>query len=141
MKTKLCLIFSLFCSTYASAGLDIDQGYVRAVPPGKMMSAAFMHLSNNTGQTITLIGGTSPNVKAIEVHNHSMVNGVMKMVRIPGLSIEPGKTVILKPGGLHLMLIGLKRKLNKGESFSFNLQFKNIPAQSIDLPVKSLIAP
>lgn len=126
MKMKRCFILSIFCCYFfspslAMADIEIKGGYLRAVPPGQMMSAAFMQLTNNTDREITIIGGSSPAVKAIELHQHTMVDGVMKMRKIPSLSIQPASTVTLKPGGLHIMFIGLKRLLNKGDNFSFDL--------------------
>jgi copper(I)-binding protein len=146
MKTKICLILSLLCSHFlftqaASADVQVKEGYLRAVPPGQMMSAAFMELTNNTDKDITIVGGASPSVKAIEVHNHTKVDGVMKMRRIPSLVIESGKSVILKPGGLHIMFIGLKDMLKDGNDFSFDLTFENGETQSLTLPIKSIVKP
>ena len=133
------ILGSVLLSQTALADLTIKQGYLREVPPGQMMSAAFMQLTNNSAQSITLVGGSSPAVKSIEVHSHTMIDGVMKMRKLPGLEIEAGETVILKPGGLHIMFIGLKRRLEKGNNFNFKLKFNNGDTQDVSLPIKSLI--
>ena len=65
----------------------------------------------------------------------------MKMRRIPSLIIESGKSVILKPGGLHIMFIGLKDMLKDGNDFSFDLTFENGETQSLTLPIKSIVKP
>jgi copper(I)-binding protein len=130
---------SLSFSQTVLADLSIKEGYLREVPPGQVISAAFMQLTNNSDNTVTLIGGSSPEVKAIEVHNHTMLDGVMKMTKLAGLEIEAGKTVSLKPGGLHIMFIGLTKNLQKGTNFSFSLNFQNGESQAVSLPIKSLI--
>ena len=146
MKIKRCLILSILCCYFFSpslviADIEVKGGYLRAVPPGQMMSAAFMQLTNTTDREITIIGGSSPAVKAIELHQHTMVNGVMKMRRIPSLSIQPASSVMLEPGGLHIMFIGLKGLLTKGDNFSFDLKFQNGQSQTLTLPVKSIVNP
>ncbi|MFT5706088.1 MAG: copper(I)-binding protein, partial [Oceanospirillaceae bacterium] len=89
--TKL-LFASIFLANSAFADVTIKDAYLRAVPPGQMMSAAFMQLTNDTDKALTIIGGSSEFVKSIEVHNHTKIDGVMKMRRVPGLTIEAGDT-------------------------------------------------
>lgn len=139
MKKTTLALFGLLCSTSVFAELKIDEGYMRATPPGQMMSAAFMQLTNNGDKTVEIIGGQSSDVKSIEVHNHDKVDGVMKMYRIPALTIEPGQSVTLKPGGLHIMFIGLQKTAKAGESFKFDLSFKDGSSQSVELPIKSIV--
>jgi copper(I)-binding protein len=139
MKTFSLLLAGLLSLPLAAAELSVDEGYLRATPPGQMMSAAFMTLSNDSDKTITLTGGTSKDVASIEIHNHAMVDGVMSMQRIEGLKIDAGEKVELAPGGLHVMLIGLKKSLVDGENFTFDIVFKDGSTQTLKLPIKSIV--
>lgn len=139
MKSIYCLLFTLFCLPLAAAELTVNDGYLRATPPGQMMSSAFMQLTNDTDQTITITGGESAYVKAIEIHNHAMKDGMMSMEHIPTLSILAGESKTLAPGGLNFMLIGLQQSLVPGDTFNFNLVFDNGEQQSLTLPIKSIV--
>lgn len=139
MKRLATMMLGILCSAPTFAELEIKQGYMRAVPPGQMMSAAFMELTNSGEKSLELVGGSSDSVKSIEVHNHQKIDGVMKMYRIPALTIAPGESVTLKPGGLHIMFIGLKKPIVAGQHFSFNLSFKDGTSQAIELPIKSIV--
>jgi len=139
MKTLSLLLAGLLSLPLTAAELSVDEGYLRATPPGQMMSAAFMTLSNDSDKTITLTGGTSNDVASIEIHNHTMTDGVMSMQRIEGLKIEAGEKVELAPGGLHVMLIGLKKSLVDGENFTFDIVFKDGSKQTLMLPIKSIV--
>ncbi len=139
MKKTTFALLSILCSSSVFAELKVDDGYMRAVPPGQMMSAAFMQLTNTGDKTVELVGGKSGDVKSIEVHNHKKVEGVMKMYRVPTLKIEPGQSVTLQPGGLHIMFIGLKKMIKAGDQFAFDLSFKDGSSQPLQLPIKSII--
>ena len=139
MKKTTFALLGMLCSSSVFAELKVDDGYMRAVPPGQMMSAAFMQLTNTGDKAVELVGGTSGDVKSIEVHNHKKVDEVMKMYRVPSLTIEPGQSVTLKPGGLHIMFIGLKKMIKAGDQFKFDLSFKDGSTQAIELPIKSIV--
>ena len=86
----------------------------------------------NTGSTPDrLLSGTTDVANRIEVHEMAMDNGVMKMRQLAdGLVLEPGQSVELKPGGFHLMIMGLKQGLKEGTSFNGSLKFEkagNVP--------------
>ncbi len=139
MKKTTIALLGMLCSSSVFAELKVDDGYMRAVPPGQMMSAAFMQLTNTSDKTVELVGGASEDVKSIEVHNHKKVDDVMKMYRVPSLTIEPGQSVTLQPGGLHIMFIGLKKMIKAGDQFKFDLSFKDGSTQAIELPIKSIV--
>jgi copper(I)-binding protein len=139
MKKTTFALLSMLCSSSVFAELKVDDGYMRAVPPGQMMSAAFMQLTNTGDKVVELTGGVSGDVKSIEVHNHKKEDNVMKMYRVPSLTIEPGQSVTLKPGGLHIMFIGLKKMVKAGDNFAFDLSFKDGTTQSLELPIKSIV--
>ena len=65
-----------------------------------------------------------------------MKDGVMSMMRIEELVIEPGETVMLKPGGFHVMLMGLKKPLTKGTEFPLTLNFARAGDVTVTVHVK-----
>ena len=103
------------------AVLTVNDPYVRAVPPGQPNSAAFMGLVNGTGAPRALVGGRSDVAEVVELHTHTMEDGMMKMRRVERIDLPAGETVTLDPGGLHVMLIGLKRGLKPGDQIDLTL--------------------
>jgi len=85
--------------------------------PGKLMSAGYITLSNNTRALIELTHIVSPNFESIEIHESIVDNGIAKMQRIDSLSIQAGSTSKLERGGKHLMLM---RRTDSSETISLN---------------------
>ena len=86
-----------------------------------------------------LVGGSSAVAKDVQVHEMTMANGVMKMRRLAGgLEIKPGQTVTLKPGGYHIMFVGMKRQLKQGEHFKVTLQFAKAGKVAVDFVTEGL---
>ncbi|WP_445158229.1 copper chaperone PCu(A)C [Halomonas sp. E14] len=115
--------------------LAIEQAQVRAVPPGAEASAAFMVLHNPGDAEVRLVEAASPAAAALELHHHVDVDGVMQMRRIADITIPPGGSATLAPGGLHLMLIGLTQPLVEGEPVAIELVFEDGRRQALDAPV------
>lgn len=102
-----------FGATIASAesGVSVDGAYVRMPIPGKDMSAAFMQIHNAGSESQTLVSASADWAGSIELHTHTNDNGVMRMRQVDSIAVPAGTTVTLQPGGLHLMLFGLKQPL------------------------------
>jgi copper(I)-binding protein len=120
------------------ASIEIQNGYVRAVPPGQQNSAAFMTLINQGEDSIALLAGESTAAEVVELHTHLMEDGMMRMRQVEQIEVPAGKTVELKPGGLHVMLIGLTSPLKPGDTIDLNLGFDDGSQQSLTLPVKRI---
>lgn len=108
------------------SGISVAHPWVRAVPPSAKHSGAFMVLKNNTGMDDALTGGESDVAKAVEIHQTSRgAKGMMEMNKVSEISIASGASVELKPGSYHIMLIGLKKKIKKGDSVQLTLHFRH----------------
>lgn len=119
--------------------LDLSDQWTRATPPGAKAGGAYITITNNGDTADTLTGGTTEAAEALEVHSMSMQDGVMKMEELPeGLTIEPGETVTLKPGGLHLMMIGLTDALVADGTITVTLSFEKAGEVTLDIPVGPL---
>src|SRR6202158_6158362 len=95
--------------------LVITQAWSRATPGGAKVGGGFLTIENKGSAPDRLIGGSVDVAGRVEVHEMAVTNGVMTMRQLErGLTIEPGKTVTLAPGGYHLMMLGLKSPLKQG---------------------------
>ena len=135
------LLMSLSGAVMAQSATDevtISGAYVRAVPPGQPNSASFMQASNAGSAAHALIGGSSPAAEVVELHTHTMEGGMMRMRQVDKIDIPAGGSVSLQPGGLHVMLIGLKQKLAPGEDVPLTLKFEDGSEVTLQAPVKKL---
>ena len=92
------------CGTEAQPSLVADDVVVTAPMPGMKMSAAYMSLTNHSGQTLQISRVTSPQYESVELHETTIENGVARMRPLPNLKITAGATVTLQRGAKHLML-------------------------------------
>jgi copper(I)-binding protein len=143
--TQLVLAFSLSIVTVQSfAGSAADlvsviDPYVRAVPPGQPNSAAFMTLENQDGAAHAVVNATSPVAKVVELHTHIHEGGMMMMRRIDQVDVPANGKAELKPGGLHVMLIGLKQELKPGEMIPLTLEFEDGSEKALKAPVRKIM--
>ncbi len=139
----LGLLFAVSGSALAAGSaadqVDVSGAYVRAVPPGQPNSAAFMLLSNTGSVDHAVVAASSPAAKVVELHTHTMENGVMRMRKIPRMDIAAGGKTALKPGGLHIMLIGLTQPLHEGAKVALTLKFEDGSSKQIEAPVRAIM--
>ena len=128
-----------FAQQAALTAIEVTQAWSRATPGGAPVGAGYLALTNRGAEADRLIGGSSDVAAKIEVHEMSMDNGVMKMRELAGgLEVKPGETVALKPGGNHLMLMGLKRGLKEGERFKAQLEFARGGKTEVEFVVQGM---
>ena len=141
MKLKALTLAALFASSFAFANNDINivEPYARATPPSVPNSAIFLTLENHKMEERTLVSASSDAADKVELHNHTMVDGMMKMRQVENIKIAAHKSAVLQPGGLHIMLFGLKKQLVEGEAISLTLTFANGATQSLSVPVKKVM--
>lgn len=112
-------------SEFKSGSLTINQPWARPTIGKAPNSAAYLKITNNGGAPDTLIGVKSDVARRVELHATKNEGGIMKMRAVKdGITVAAHKSVELKPGGYHIMLVGLSRKLNDGDMFDLSLQFK-----------------
>jgi copper(I)-binding protein len=134
--SALSLLLALSAPVLAAdtAMIKVQEPWARESPPTVTTGAAYMTLVN-TGQAADRLVGASGEVSAtVELHTHLMEGGMMKMRPVEAIEIKPGEPAVLKPGGLHLMLIGLKKPLVAGQTFPLRLRFEK--AGEIPVAVK-----
>jgi copper(I)-binding protein len=138
---SLVFVASAAAAGPAATGVQATDAYARAVPPGQPNSAMFMKLTNDSGTDRAVVGAESPVCKTAELHTHIHQGGMMMMRRIDRIDVPAGKTVALQPGGLHVMLIGLKKPLVPGESVDVTLIFADGSRQLVKGPVRRIAVP
>jgi periplasmic copper chaperone A len=126
-KIVLLLTSVLAVSTFAQdvkvGSINISHPWARVTPGGVKNSAAFM-VFDNVGAADKLLSVTGDVAKEIQIHSMITEAGVMKMREIKSLDIPANGKAELKPGGYHVMLIGLKDGLKEGEKFPLKLKFE-----------------
>jgi copper(I)-binding protein len=122
--------------------LVISQGWTRATPGGAKTGGGFLTIENKGTAADKLVGVSADAAGKVEVHQMATDGGVMKMRPVEGgLTIEPGKTVKLAPGGLHLMMMDLKGPLKQGDKLPVTLQFEKAGKVAVTLDVQAIGAP
>ena len=122
-----------------AADVMVMNPWARATPPGASVGAAYMTLHNEGATEDRLVSATTDAADHVEVHEMSMDNGVMKMRQLTdGLKIPAGKAIEMKPGGYHLMLVGLKQPLKVGESIKAIVTFEKAGAVPVEMKVEPI---
>ena len=117
--------------------LTIEPGWARAsATPKAKAGAAFFVIHNKGGSDDVLIGANSDVGGKTEVHTHKHENGVMKMMPAGDVVVPAGGMAMMKPGGLHIMLMALHGPLKEGEPFMVTLTFKK--AGDVTVPVMTM---
>ena len=141
---KLSLIFAgLMISVSAlanqAAQLDVENPFVREMPPTAPATGAFMTLHNSSDQELAVVKAESDAAKTVELHTHTNDNGVMRMREIPEITVPAMGHTELKPGGLHVMLIGPTRALKEGDMVKITLIMKDGSKKQLEAPVRKIM--
>lgn len=125
---------------YTTGTIRISQPWVRATAPGAKAGGGFLSLQN-AGSADRLVSASAAVADVVELHTMSMEGGMMKMSKLDaGIELPAGKTVELKPGGLHIMFINLKAPLKEGSKFPLRLKFEKAGEITVDMKVESMTA-
>jgi copper(I)-binding protein len=116
----------------AQPKIEVKDPWVRLVPPNAKATAAYMKIENNGTEADKLVAASSNVSKITELHE--MAEG--KMRRVKAIEVPAGKTVELKPGGLHVMLIELKEPLKEGQTVEITLKFEKSGEVKVQAPVR-----
>jgi copper(I)-binding protein len=122
MFLRMLGLVLLLNASYAALASDlvITDAWSPQAPPGRMM-AGFMHLENRGPEPIVLTHAESERFGRVEIHTMSMDDGVMRMRELDSLELPAGNTVVLEPGGLHLMLMQPEGQFELGDRFELVL--------------------
>lgn len=139
MKTKvIAALLVLSAGAVFAQTVEVKDAWVRAAVPGQSGTGAFMNITAKDGAK--LVGVSSPVAGVAEVHEMKMDNDVMRMRAIPALDLPAGKTVALKPGGYHVMLMELKQALPQGGTVPLTLILRDAKGQESKVELKLPVA-
>ena len=122
----------------AAESISANEPYVRMAPPGMANTGAFMVLKNPNDKDHKLVKAESTVAKVVELHNHINEGGVMKMRPVKDVEIKAKGEAVLKPGSLHVMLIGLKQDLKEGDNVPITLTFEDGSSKKVEAPVRKI---
>lgn len=137
-KLSLLVLTLLFSSGVLAAAADnvtVQDPYVRLAPPNAPATGAFMVIKNNGDKDVRVLKADNPVSKATELHNHINDGGVMKMRPVSSIDIKAKGEAILKPGGLHVMLIDLKAPMKEGDVVPITLSFDDGSSKKVEAQV------
>ncbi len=133
------VIFSTFLSfTAAAADIQVSGQYARETIPGTSISSAYMTIANNQSTDVTLTGISSSISERIEMHEHLMADGMMKMQQVDSILIKANDRIVLQPHGYHLMIFNLHQPLMANNEISLTLHFANGDNEEIIVPIQAL---
>ncbi len=135
---------AFFSPIFAAGVADqvaVEGAFVRAVPPGLTNSAAFLTLINQDAVEHKLVSVKSSAAEVVELHTHINDEGMMRMRRVDGIEVSANGSMELKPGGHHVMLIGLRKPLLPGDRIDLTLGFEDGSEIRLQAPVNRVTAP
>ena len=147
---SIVLAVCLACAAGGAGAADYTQGpitvgnpWARATPKSAPVAGGYLTITNKGTVPDRLIGGSVAFAGRFEVHEMTTEQGVMRMrpVGTGGLEIKPGETVQLKPGGLHVMFLDLKKPLQVGERPKASLVFEKAGTVEVEFAVEPMGGP
>jgi hypothetical protein len=123
---------------FRRGSLIISGVWSRATVPGMPMGAGYFTIVNLGASTDILVAASSPRAERVEIHRTTEEGGVSRMRPEKTVVLPARGTVKAQPGGLHLMLVGLKRPLQAGTTYPLTLRFKNAGAVTVQVKVEAI---
>ena len=144
LLSTLAAIFALgtvgtaLAHDFKAGDLHIDHPWARATAPQQQNGAAYFTVANE-GAADRLLEAQSPVASRVELHTHDVDSaGVMRMRQVEAIDLPAGETTALRPGGLHVMLIGLEDRLVEGEALPLTLVFEKAGAVEVEVAVEAV---
>lgn len=136
---RITLAALIFAAFPVMAQVTVKDPWVRATVSAQKATGAFMQITS--AQDARLVEAKSPVAGVVEVHEMVMEKDVMKMRAVKGLDLPAGKTVELKPGGYHVMLMDLKEQMKEGATVPVTLVIEGKDKKRSTVEVKAAVKP
>jgi copper(I)-binding protein len=136
LRSLACAVCLLAGSAAAAqtGALQVKDAWARATPGAADVGAAYLTIVSPAPDRLVAV--SSPVAREARLHETTMADGVMQMRPKPELDIPAGEPVILKPGGMHIMLQGLNQPLREGGSFALDLTFEKAGRREVTVAVE-----
>ncbi len=119
-------------------GIMIEDSWARATAGPAKAGAAYLTIANMGHDTDRLVAVKSDLANRTEIHNHLMEDGVMKMRHVQAVEVSPGTPIVLQPGGLHIMFMGLNKPFIKDEVLPLTLVFEKAGEVDVEFVVQGV---
>jgi len=129
---------ALAAHEYTSKGITVAHPWARATPGGAKVGGAFFEMKAAPGKGDRLLAVRSPSAGNVEIHNHIMDGGIARMRRVDAIAVAGGISVVLAPGGYHVMLMDLKQPLKQGDLLKLTLVFEKAGEVEVDATVEPI---
>jgi copper(I)-binding protein len=130
------LLLALLIPATGFAQLEFSDAWIKNLPPPVPVRAGYMTIHNPQSQAISIVAIHSDAFASVEIHQTRMQDGMMRMDPVPNLTIAPGETVQLAPGGLHLMMMQPAQPTRPGEVHRITIDFDDGSRQTLKLTVR-----
>ncbi len=121
--------------TTEQSAMIVDHPWARATPAGAKTGAVYLTLMNSGSGSDRLLSATTPVADKVQFHSASEENGVSRMREMRSVDVAPGASVAFSPGGMHIMVVGLRQPLKEGQTFPLTLNFENAGKEDVSVPV------
>ena len=140
MLRTLCLsVFSVLLCVPALAEITVKDAWVRGTVPSQTTTGAFLTITST--EDAKLVGASTPIANMTEIHQSTMKNGIAHMQEAASVELPAGKPVELKPGGYHLMLMGVEKTLGRDEKVPLHLTIADKNGKKTRIEVKADVRP
>ena len=126
--------FTALPAAHAQTAPKVEAAWARPTVAGQSGGGAFLRITGGASAD-RLLAASAPVAKMAELHTMQMDGNVMRMHAIEGIAVPAGQAVELKPGGMHVMFMGLKQTLKAGSSFPLTLRFEKAGEVKVDVKV------
>jgi copper(I)-binding protein len=130
------LVLGLAAVAQGAGTIKVLQPWSRATTAGQTVGGGYLVLSNEGGGADRLVSASTPAAERVELHSMALEGDVMRMRQVNAIDVPAGGKVELKPGGLHLMLTGLKAPLKAGTTVPVTLNFEKSGPTKVELEVR-----
>jgi hypothetical protein len=122
---------------YGEGDIQVRHPWTRATPPGAKVAAGYLEVRNLGKTPDRLTGASTPAAERVELHVMSHEGDVMKMREVQGFEVPARQRFALRPGGPHLMIVGLKKPLAMGARVPLTLRFERAGEIKVELEVQA----
>ena len=130
------LVLLLAALPALAAGLSVTNAWSRSTPPVAKVGVVYFTLTNDTGKSDRLLKLSTSVAEKVEVHRTEVLDGIARMREVAVLHVDAGQTLEFKPGGMHVMLMGLRKPLVAGTAYELDLLFEVAGARKVKVLVR-----
>ncbi len=144
MLLAVCGLLASLAGPVVAAGMAqtgdvmVHEAWARASLGNAPNSAAYLTIETGGEEPDRLVATSSPLAERAELHTHVMDGGIARMRKVAAIEVAPGTPTVLEPGGLHIMLLGLRQRLAAGDSVPLTLVFEHAGEVTVEAPVRAM---